>query len=175
MNILVIDIGGTNVKIWTTGETEKLKFPSGKSLTPEHLIEKIKEATADWQIDRVSIGYPGEVRNGQPVSDPLNLAEGWVNFDYAAIFKCPVRIMNDACMQALGSYEGGRMLYLGLGTSIGCAFIFDGTIVPLAIGHLLLHGKESLEECLNRAALEKDLERWQKRVAEAAIAFKLAF
>src|SRR5436190_13274096 len=175
MNILVIDIGGTNVKIWTSGEEEKLKFPSGKSLTPELLIEKVQEVTDDWKFDRVSIGYPGDVRNGQPVADPFNLADGWVDFDYAAAFKCPVRIMNDACMQALGSYEGGRMLYLGLGTSIGCAFIIDGTIVPLALGHILLHGKDSVEECLNRAALDADQARWGRRVAEAAKVFKAAF
>jgi polyphosphate glucokinase len=175
MNILVIDIGGTNVKIWTTGETEKLKFPSGKSLTPQHLIEKIKEAASDWHIDRVSIGYPGEVRTGQPVADPFNLGPGWVGFDYASEFKCPVRIMNDACMQALGSYEGGRMLYLGLGTSIGCTFILDSTIVPLALGHLPLHGKDTVEECLNRVAMDDNLDRWQRRVAEAAKAFKAAF
>src|SRR3954466_14850427 len=175
MNILVIDIGGTNVKIWTTGENEKLKFPSGKSLTPGHLIEKIKEVTADWQIDRVSIGYPGEVRNGQPVADPYNLGPGWVGFDFASSFKCPVRIMNDACMQALGSYEGGRMLYLGVGTSIGSAFIFDGTIIPLGLGPILLHGKERVEQGVNRAAMENDIDRWKKRVTEAAITFKNAF
>jgi polyphosphate glucokinase len=175
MNIVVVDIGGSNVKIWTTDESEKLKFPSGKSLTPDSLINKVCEVTADWQIDRVSIGYPGEVRNGHPVADPFNLGDGWIDFDYSAAFKCPVRIMNDACMQALGSYEGGRMLYLGLGTSIGCAFIIDGVIVPLALGHLLLHGKNTVEECLNREALEEDVQRWEKRVAEAAIAFKNAF
>jgi len=175
MNILVIDIGGTNVKIWTTGETEKLKIPSGKSLTPERMIEKIHEVTADWHVDRVSLGYPGEVRNGQPVADPYNLGPGWVGFDFASAFNCQVRIMNDACMQALGSYEGGRMLYLGLGTSIGCAFIIEGTIVPLALGHLILHGKDSVEDCLNRAAMDANVERWQRRVAEAAKVFKAAF
>src|SRR5882757_8701705 len=165
MNILVIDIGGTNVKIWTSGEDEKLKFPSGKSLTPELLIEKVQEVTDDWKFDRVSIGYPGDVIHGHPVADPLNLGDGWVDFDYAAAFKCPVRIMNDACMQALGSYDGGRMLYLGLGTSIGSAFIFDGTIIPLAVGHLWLHNGKSVEECVNRAALEADdLAKWQKNV-----------
>ena len=175
MNILVIDIGGTNVKIWTSGEEEKLKFPSGKTLTPELLIEKVHEVTTDWKFDRVSLGYPGDVRHGHPVAEPWNLADGWLNFDYSDAFKCPVRIMNDACMQALGSYEGGRMLYLGLGTSIGCAFIFDSTIIPLALGHLPLHGKDTVEQCLNRAALEDNLERWKKRVGEAAIAFKAAF
>jgi predicted NBD/HSP70 family sugar kinase len=175
MNILVIDIGGTNVKIWTSGEEEKLKFPSGKTLTPDTLMEKVHEATADWKFERVSIGYPGDVVHGHPIAEPWNLGDGWVNFDYASVFKCPVRIMNDACMQALGSYEGGRMLYLGVGTSIGSAFIFDGTIIPLSLGHLLLHGKETVEQCVNRAAMEANLERWQKRVAEAAVAFKMAF
>ena len=175
MNILVIDIGGTNVKIWTSGEEEKLKFPSGKTLTPVELIKKVRDITADWQIDRVSIGYPGEVRNGRPVAEPWNLGDGWVEFDYAEHFKCPVRMMNDACMQALGSYEGGRMLYLGVGTSIGATFILDGTIVPLSLGHILFHGKETTEECVNRAAMEANLDRWKKRVAEAAETFKNAF
>jgi polyphosphate glucokinase len=168
MNILVIDIGGTNVKIWTSGEEEKLKFPSGKDLTPDGLIEKVRDVTADWQIDRVSIGYPGDVVHGHPIAEPWNLGDGWVDFDYASSFKCPVRIMNDACMQALGSYEGGRMLYLGV-------FIFDGTIIPLSLGHVLLHGKETVEQCVNRVAMEKDIDRWKKRVGEAAITFKNAF
>jgi predicted NBD/HSP70 family sugar kinase len=176
VNILVIDIGGTNVKVWKTGEADKEKISSGKELTPSELVKEVKKVTADWEFERVSIGYPGEVRNGHPGAEPFNLGDGWVDFDYADAFGCPVRIMNDACMQALGSYEGGRMLYLGLGTSIGCAYIIDGTIVPLALGHLLLHDDKSIEECVNRKALEKDgAERWQKRVAESAEALKAAF
>jgi predicted NBD/HSP70 family sugar kinase len=177
MNILVIDIGGTNAKIWKTGEADKIKVPSSKSLTPAALVEKVSaELTSDWQFERVSIGYPGDVRNGHPVAEPWNLGDGWVDFDYANAFGCPVRIMNDACMQALGSYEGGRMLYLGFGTSVGCAFIFDGTIIPLAVGHLKLHNDKSIEECVNREALEEgDEERWAKRVSEAAVALKAAF
>jgi predicted NBD/HSP70 family sugar kinase len=176
MHICVIDIGGTNVKIWKTGESDKVKFPSGKKLTPKKLIEETRQLTADWQFDRVSIGYPGEVRNGHPNAEPFNLGDGWVDFDYADAFGCPVRIMNDACMQALGSYEGGRMLYIGLGTSMGCTFIFDNTIVPLALGHLKLHNDKSFEECLNRKAFESDgLERWQKRVVQAAADLKNAF
>ncbi|HEX3600745.1 MAG TPA: ROK family protein [Lacipirellulaceae bacterium] len=176
MNILVIDIGGTNAKLWKSGETDKVKIPSNKKLTPTDLIDEAKTATADWKFDRVSIGYPGDVRHGHPVAEPWNLGNGWVEFDYATALGCPVRIMNDACMQALGSYEGGRMLYLGLGTSIGSAFIFDGTIVPLAVGHLKLgHGK-SIEECVNREALEADKEgKWHKYVAEAATSLKNAF
>ena len=176
MNILVIDIGGTNVKVWKTGERDKAKIPSGKKMTPTKLITEIKEVAGDWEFDRVSIGYPGEMRNGRPIADPYNLGDGWVDFDYADAFGCPVRIMNDACMQALGSYEGGRMLYLGLGTSFGCTYIIDGTIVPLALGHLKLHADKSFEECLNREALEAGgVERWQKRVAEAAKELKAAF
>jgi polyphosphate glucokinase len=176
MNILVIDIGGTNVKLWKSGEADKAKFASGKTLTPALLVEKVKELSADWQFERVSIGYPGEVRNGHPVADPLNLDDGWISFDYSAAFGCPVRIMNDACMQALGSYEGGRMLYLGLGTSIGCAFIIDGTIIPLALGHLLLRGSKTIEECVNRTALVSiGVARWRKRVTDAATTLKAAF
>ena len=176
MNILVIDIGGTNVKIWKTGESDKAKIPSNKKLTPADLITQVKELTADWKFDRVSIGYPGDVRHGHPVAEPWNLGDGWIEFDYAAAFGCPVRIMNDACMQALGSYEGGQMLYLGLGTSIGSAFIFDGTIIPLAVGHLWLHNGKTIEECVNREALEADnLEKWQKNVVEAITLLKGTF
>jgi predicted NBD/HSP70 family sugar kinase len=176
MNIAVIDIGGTNVKVWKTGEGDKVKIPSSKKLTPKKLIEEVRQATGDWEFERVSIGYPGEVRNGHPIADPYNLGDGWVDFDYADAFGCPVRIMNDACMQALGSYEGGRMLYLGLGTSMGCTFIIDGTIVPLALGHLTMNGANSFEESLNREALESSgVERWSKRVAEAATSLKDAF
>jgi predicted NBD/HSP70 family sugar kinase len=176
MNILVIDIGGTNVKLWKTGETDKEKIPSGKKLTPAELVAEVTKLTADWKFDRVSIGYPGDVRHGQPTAEPWNLGDGWVAFDYAAAFGVPTRIMNDACMQALGSYEGGRMLYLGLGTSIGSALIYDGTIIPLAVGHLKLgHGK-SIEECVNREALDADKDgKWHKYVAEAATSLKNAF
>jgi polyphosphate glucokinase len=175
MNILVIDIGGTNAKIWATGEPDKIKVPSGKKLTPDELIEEVASASTEWKFDRVSIGFPGEVRHGHPVAEPFNLGDGWVNFDYAAAFKCPVRIMNDACMQALGSYEGGRMLYLGLGTSIGSVFILDGTIVPLAVGHLLLANCKTMEENVNRAALDADEKKWGKHVAEVIDLLKPAF
>ena len=130
MNILVVDIGGTNVKIWTTGESDKVKFPSGKSLNPDSMVKRIQKLTADWKFERVSIGYPGPVINGRPSMDPYNLSPGWIDFDYGSAFAVPVRIMNDACMQALGSYEGGRMLYVGLGTSMGTTYIIDHQIVP---------------------------------------------
>ena len=162
MNILVIDIGGTNVKIWKTEEAEKTKFPSGKDLTPQALIEGVQEATADWPLERVSIGYPGEIRNGRPVAEPYNLAPGWVDFDFGHAFDCPVRMMNDACMQALGSYEGGKMLYLGLGTSVGTVFISDGYIVPLALGHLETMGGRDVRPLLEPCRPEPT---WQETLA----------
>jgi predicted NBD/HSP70 family sugar kinase len=175
MNILVIDIGGTNAKIWATGEPDKIKVPSGKKLTPTELLDEVNSLSTESKFDRVSIGYPGEVLHGHPVAEPFNLGDGWVNFDYAAAFGCPVRIMNDACMQALGSYEGGRMLYLGLGTSIGSVFILEGTIIPLAVGHLLLSNSKTIEANVNRAALETDEKKWLKHVDETVAALKPAF
>jgi predicted NBD/HSP70 family sugar kinase len=176
MNILVIDIGGTNVKLWKTKEAEKTKFPSGKDLSPDTLLKGVKEATADWPVERVSIGYPGEIRNGRPVAEPYNLGRGWVDFDFAQAFNCPARMMNDACMQALGSYEGGKMLYLGLGTSVGSVFISDGFILPLALGHLKLWEHETFEHYLSRAGLARyGKKRWRQAVAEAAALLKPAF
>jgi predicted NBD/HSP70 family sugar kinase len=176
MNTLVLDIGGTNVKIWKTDEAEKVKFPSGKDLTPDALVRGVGEVTNGWPIDRVSIGYPGEIRNGHPVAEPLNLASGWLEFDFANAFDCPVRIMNDACMQALGSYEGGKMLYLGLGTSVGSTFIIDGVIIPLAVGHLKLWENESIDHYLSRAGLTRyGKKRWRQAVAEAAAILKGLF
>src|SRR5262245_33360564 len=112
MNTLVLDIGGTNVKLWRTEEAEKVKIASGKGLTPQALLNGIHAALPDWTLERVSIGYPGQVCNGRPCAEPINLGPGWVEFDFDKVFECPVRIMNDACMQALGSYDGGKMLYL---------------------------------------------------------------
>jgi predicted NBD/HSP70 family sugar kinase len=179
MNILVVDIGGTNVKVWKTGETDKLKFSSGKEMTPQTLVEEIRkhiDHDDQWQYDRVSIGYPGDVVNGHPAKEPFNLAEGWVDFDYGDAFGCPVRIMNDACMQALGSYEGGRMLYIGLGTSMGTTFIIDHKIVPLALGHLKFRRGESFEDCLSRTGLEQHgPRRWRHAVYEAAQCLQAAF
>jgi predicted NBD/HSP70 family sugar kinase len=176
MQTLVVDIGGTNVKLWKTGEADKVKFPSGKKLSPDVVVEKLKEIAKEWAFDRVSLGYPGEVLNGRPVKDPYNLAGGWVEFDFPAALGCPVRIMNDACMQALGSYEGGKMLYIGLGTSMGTTFIIDGKIVPLALGHLKLFQGETFEHYLSRDGLELHGKKsWRKAVLEAAEMLKAAF
>jgi hypothetical protein len=176
MNTLVIDIGGTNIKLWKTGETDKVKFPSGKKMTPQQLVDDARQHAIGWGFERVSIGYPGHVHHGRPAAEPYNLGPGWVDFDYAKAFGCPVRIMNDACLQALGSYDGGRMLYIGLGTSMGTAFIADGKIIPLALGHLKFCRGESFEHYLSRKGrkLHGD-KRWRSAVGEAALILKSAF
>lgn len=176
MNTLVIDIGGSNVKLWRTGEPEKFKVESGKEMTPAKLVEEVREALRGWPYERVSIGYPGDVVNGQPAAEPYNLAPGWVGFDYAGSFDAPVKLMNDACMQALGSYEGGRMLFLGLGTNLGSVFIIDGRIVPLALGHLRFYKGESFNHYLSRKGLERyGAKAFQHAVSEAATTLKAAF
>jgi len=176
VNTLVIDVGGTSAKIWGPLGQRLDKIPTGPKFTPENLVEATGDLIEREKCEVISIGYPGKIVNGHPFREPWNLGDGWIDFDYASAFGCPVRIMNDACMQALGSYEGGRMLYLGLGTSFGCTFIVDGTIVPLALGHLKLHNGKSFEECLNRKAFEHDgVERWQKRAVEATEQLKAAF
>src|SRR5262245_43369765 len=119
MNVLVIDIGGTHVKILATGQKERQEFESGPKLTPKLMVEGVKKLTQDWRYDVVSMGYPGPVQHNRPIAEPHNLAKGWVGFDFEAAFKCPVKVVNDAAMQALGSYKGGKMLFLGLGTGLG--------------------------------------------------------
>jgi predicted NBD/HSP70 family sugar kinase len=176
MNTLVVDIGGTNVKLWRTGESEKIKIESGPETTPQMLVDEIKKRLDGWHFDRVSIGYPGQVLNGHPNVEPYNLAAGWIGFDYPKAFGAPVRVMNDACMQALGSYEGGRMLFIGLGTSMGTVFMIDGKIVPLALGHLRFHKGESFEHFLSRKGLERYGEKsWRLSVGDAAQTLKAAF
>ena len=123
MKILVIDVGGTHVKLLATGQTEPIKIPSGPSMTAKKMAGLVRKAAAGWKYDGVSIGYPGPVVHGMPVAEPHNLANGWVGFDFAKAFHRPVKVINDAAMQALGSYRGGRMLFLGLGTGLGSAMI----------------------------------------------------
>jgi polyphosphate glucokinase len=136
MNVLVVDVGGTHVKILATGQKERRRFPSGPSLTAEQMVRGVTELAGEWKYDAVSIGYPGPVLHDRPVVEPHNLAPDWVGFDYRAAFGCPVKIINDAAMQALGSYNGGKMLFLGLGTGLGSAMVLDGTVEPMELGHL---------------------------------------
>jgi polyphosphate glucokinase len=155
MKILVLDIGGTKVKALVTGESTPRKMPSGTELTPDRLVEGVRELAKDWSYEALSIGYPGMVRANGPHSEPGNLGPGWVGFNFAAAFDRPVRIINDAAMQALGSYEGGRMLFLGLGTGLGSTLIADNVIVPLELGRLQRKGKQTWGETLSRQGLKQ--------------------
>ncbi|HEY1784191.1 MAG TPA: ROK family protein, partial [Pirellulales bacterium] len=136
MNVLVIDVGGTHVKILATGQEVEREMVSGPTLTPQRMVDGVRSLACDWQYDVVSIGYPGPVVRGLPRLEPHNLGQGWVGFDYAAALGHPVKLVNDAAMQALGSYEGGSMLFLGLGTGLGSALIYDGVLEPLEFAHL---------------------------------------
>jgi polyphosphate glucokinase len=175
MKILVIDIGGTHLKIYATGHREAVKVPSGPTLTPKKMVKAVREATADWNYSVVSIGYPGPVVHGKPLHDPANLGKGWVGFDFAKAFGRPVKIINDAAMQALGSYRGGRMLFLGLGTGLGSALIVDGVLEPMELAHLPYKHGRSFEEHVGAAALKRVGEKkWIKGVYEVVAQLKNA-
>lgn len=164
MKVLAVDIGGTNVKILATGQTESRKFPSGRNLTPRRMVATVKKLAADWEYDVVSIGYPGKVVGDRATTDPRNLAPGWVGFDFAKAFGCPVKVINDAAMQALGSYQGGTMLFLGLGTGLGSALMVRGHIVPMELGALSF-GKRTIEDYMGRRGLERlGKKQWRKVV-----------
>ncbi|HTY85817.1 MAG TPA: ROK family protein [Candidatus Acidoferrum sp.] len=166
MNILAIDIGGTHVKILATGETERREFESGLSLTPRRMVAGVKKLAKDWKYDVVSIGYPGPVLRNRPMAEPHNLARGWVGFNFEAAFKRPVKVINDAAMQALGSYRRGKMLFLGLGTGLGTTFVVDGIVEPLELGHLP-YKKATYEDYVGLRGLEKHgKKKWRKHVAD---------
>jgi polyphosphate glucokinase len=164
--VLVIDVGGNNVKILASGETERRSFPSGPALTPRRMVSAARKLAADWKYDVVSIGYPGPVLGGQPLAEPHNLGRGWVGFDFVRAFGRPVKIVNDAAMQALGSYESGKMLFLGLGTGLGTAMIVDGIIAPMELAHLP-YKKGTYEDYVGRARLKRaGKKKWQRHVAD---------
>jgi polyphosphate glucokinase len=170
MNVLVVDVGGTHVKILASGQEERSEFPSGPTLTADLMVRGVKELAAGWKYDAVSIGYPGPVLHNRPVAEPHNLAPGWVGFDYGAAFGCPVKVTNDAAMQALGSYKGGKMLFLGLGTGLGSAMILDGIVEPMELGHLP-YNKGTYEDYVGLHALDRLGEKqWRQNVAEVAAA-----
>jgi len=165
MNILAIDIGGTNVKFLATEQTEVRKFPSGKEMTARQMVHGVQEAAKDWAYDVVTVGYPGPVAHDKILKEPANLAKGWVNFDFTAAFGKPTKVINDAAMQALGSYEGGRMLFLGLGTGLGNTLIIDGVIAPMELGHLPYKKKQSFEAFVGIHGLERlGKKKWQDEV-----------
>jgi polyphosphate glucokinase len=166
MNVLVVDVGGTHVKILATGQTERREFPSGPALTAADMVAGVKKLADGWAYDVVSMGYPGPVLHCRPVAEPHNLAPGWVGFDYRAAFGCPVKIVNDAAMQALGSYKGGKLLFLGLGTGLGSTLIVDGIVEPMELGHLP-YKKGTYEDYVGIRGLERCGKRkWRKHVAD---------
>jgi polyphosphate glucokinase len=164
MNVLAVDVGGTHVKLLATGQTERREFSSGPALTAEQMVAGVKKLAADWPFDVVSIGYPGPVLHGRPVAEPHNLAPGWVGFDFRAAFGRPVKVVNDAAMQALGSYKGGKLLFLGLGTGLGTTMIVDGIVEPMELAHLP-YKKGTYEDYVGIHGLERlGKKKWRKRV-----------
>jgi polyphosphate glucokinase len=175
MKILVIDVGGTNLKISLGGGKEPIKVPSGPRLTAARMGADVKKALAGKAYDAVSIGYPGPVVNGRPAREPKNLASGWVRFDYPKAFGKPVRMINDAAMQALGSYQGGRMLFLGLGTGLGSALVADGVVEPLELAHLPYRKGRTYEDYVGLRGYKRlGRKRWEKHVEQVVDLFKAA-
>ncbi len=177
MTVLTIDVGGTNLKVLATGQEQRRRVPSGKQMTAERMVSEAKRLTKDWEYDVVSIGYPGPVYEGRLIAEPRNLGKGWVEFDFERAFGCPVRIMNDAAMQALGSYQGGKMLFLGLGTGLGACAIVHGKVIPLELAHLP-YKKGTYEDYVGRRRLEQQgPKKWTRDVAEvvAQLASALQF
>ena len=169
MKVLVVDVGGTNVKVLATGQKEPRKFPSGPKMTPKQMVVGVKQITSDWKYDVVAIGYPGLVQNGKPATEPHNLGRAWVGFDFKAAFGLPVKIMNDAAMQALGSYKKGLMLFLGFGTGLGAAFVDQGIVVPMEIGHLS-YKNGTYEDYLGIRGLKRLGEKKWKRTVTYGVA-----
>ena len=166
MNVLVIDTGGTHVKILVTGKKTHRECSSGLTLTAKRMVSAVKKLAGDWKYDVVSIGYPGLVVHGRPVLEPHNLGRGWVGFNFAAAFKRPVKVINDAALQALGSYKRGKMLFLGLGTGLGSAMIVDGIVVPMELAHLP-YKKATYEDYVGIRGLKKHgKKRWRRHVVD---------
>jgi len=167
MNILVIDVGGTHVKVLATGHEERVEFSSGKKMTPLNMVASVRAAIVGWQYDAVSIGYPGVVVHGRPINEPHHLGPGWVGFDFSSAFSPrPVKIVNDAAMQALGSYQGGRMLFLGLGTGLGSALIVDNVLEPMELAHLPYKRGRSYEYYVGIAGLHRlGRRKWRRHVS----------
>lgn len=174
--VVVLDVGGTHVKVGSSDRKDLVKIESGPAMTPPIMIAAVKKATADWKYDAVAIGYPGPVLHGRPVAEPHNLGVGWVGFDFRKAFGKPVKLVNDAAMQALGSYEGGRMLFFGLGTGLGLALIVDGVVEPTELAHLPYKKGRTYEDYIGLRGLERlGKKRWARHVFDVVAKFKAAF
>jgi len=175
MDILVIDVGGTHIKALATGHKKPLKIPSGPEMTAKEMVRLVRQATTGWHYAVVSIGYPGPVLHGKPVSEPRNLGGGWVGFDFKKAFGCPVHVINDAAMQALGSYTRGRMLFLGLGTGLGSALIVDSVLEPMELAHLPYKKGRTYEDYVGKAALQRvGKKKWRRHVTDVVKVLKAA-
>jgi polyphosphate glucokinase len=167
MKILIIDIGGTNIKVASSDKLVPIKIPSGPTMTAEQMTKDVLAATRGWACDCISIGYPGPVVHDHPLAEPHNLAPGWIDFPYQKAFGKPLRFINDAAMQALGGYKGGRMVFLGIGTGLGSAMIFDGVVIPLELAHLPYRKDRTYEDYVGLRGLERrGVERWRKSVLD---------
>lgn len=176
MNVLVIDVGGSNVKLHCSTEGDVRRFPSGPDLKPDRLVTQVRESTRDWQYDVISLGLPAAVGRRGASAEPGNLGDGWIGFDFERAFGAPVRLVNDAVMQALGAYAGGRMLFLGLGTGLGSALITEHVVVPLELGDLPFGSGDTMADRLGRAGLEARGEgRWREDVEHASSVLRRAF
>jgi polyphosphate glucokinase len=172
-NILVIDVGGTHIKVLASGQKVSREIPSGPTMTARKMVPLVRKAVRDWKFDCISIGYPGPVIHGHPLREPHNLGGGWVGFDFRKAFGRPTKIINDAAMQALGSYKGGRMLFLGLGTGLGAAMIVDGVLQPMELAHLLYKKGKTYEDYLGIRGLERlGKKKWRRYVAKIVKALK---
>jgi len=176
MKVLAIDVGGTHIKLLASGRRTPIKIDSGPTMTASDMVRLVKQVTREWTYEVVSIGYPGPVVLGRPLREPFNLGPGWVRFDFARAFGKPVKVINDAAMQALGSYEGGRMLFLGLGTGLGTATVHDGHVDSLEIGHLPFRNGRSYEDYLGNHGLRKlGRRKWERCVLEVVALLRDAF
>ncbi len=165
MKVLAIDVGGSHVKVLLSGETKHRKADSGPDMTPDQMVAAVRELTTDWHWDRVAIGFPAVVKQNRITTNPRHLGDGWVGFDFADAFECPVRVINDAAMQALGSYQGGKMLFLGLGTGLGSAMVVDGLVLPMELAHLPYRQHRSYEDYLGERGYDRmGEEKWRKHV-----------
>jgi polyphosphate glucokinase len=174
MNTLVIDVGGTHIKVLATGHATRRQLPSSPTLTAAQMVKAVKALTDDWQYDRITIGYPGPVKDGRIVAEPTHLGGGWVRCDFERAFGCPVKLLNDAAMQALGSYRGGSLLFLGLGTGLGTALIVDGVIAPLELAHLP-YRKGTYEDYVGLRGLERSgKKKWRRHVFDVVERLRVA-
>ena len=174
INVLVVDVGGSSVKLWHTRHEEHRKFESGRELTPEEMVKETKQLVADWSYDGVALGIPCRVSQGRAVAEPPNLGPGWMGYNYASAFERPARIMNDACLQALGSFDGGRMLFLGFGTGIGSALVSEGLVLALDLGQVDVDGEPLTHRLCKEGQEAMGIKKWNKTIQRVVPSLQVA-